>query len=99
MSRPHVKLPRVLLQVEVTTEALGAYVAREGLAVVVRVHVERQVVHLVEGFAAQRAFVRFLAAVGQLVVLVVALLVEALAAGFAHEWFDACVDASVGVEG
>lgn len=43
-----VQLPRVLLQVEVATEALAADPAGERLLLVVCVHVERQVVDLVE---------------------------------------------------
>ena len=45
--------------------------ARERLLVVVGVHVEGQVVDLVEGLVANGTFVLLLAAVGQLVILVV----------------------------
>jgi hypothetical protein len=41
-----VQLSRVLLQVKVAAESLVADLAREGLLLVVRVHVERQVVNL-----------------------------------------------------
>lgn len=43
-----VQLPRVLLQVEVPTEPLAADPTRERLLLIVRVHVKRQVVDLVE---------------------------------------------------
>ena len=66
-----VQLPDVLLQVKVPAEAFATGWAGEGLLVVVRVHVEGQVVDLVERFAADGALELLLAAVGQLVVLVV----------------------------
>lgn len=66
-----VQLPDVFLQVKVPAEALPAGGAGEGLLVVVRVHVEGEVVHLVERLAADGALELLLAAVRQLVVLVV----------------------------
>lgn len=66
-----VQLPDVFLQVEVAAEALAAGGAGEGLLVVVRVHVEGEVVHLVERLAADRTLELLLPAVRQLVVLVV----------------------------
>ena len=65
------QLADVFLQVEVAAEAFAAGGAGEGLLVVVRVHVEGQVVNLVERFAADRTLELLLAAVRQLVVLVV----------------------------
>ena len=65
------QLPDVFLQVKVPAEALSTGGAGEGLLVVVRVHVEGQVVHLVEGLVADGALVLLLPAVRQLVVLVV----------------------------
>lgn len=65
------QLPDVLLQVEVAAEAFATSGAGEGLLVVVCVHVEGQVVDLVEGLIADGALVLFLPAVRQLVVLVV----------------------------
>lgn len=67
-----VQFPDVFLQVKVTAEALAAGGAGERLLVVVRVHVEGEVVDLVKGLAADGALELLLAAVGQLVVLVVA---------------------------
>lgn len=66
-----VQLPDVFLQVKVAAEALAAGVAGEGLLVIVRVHVECQVVDLVEGLVADGALVLLLPTVSQLVVLVV----------------------------
>lgn len=66
-----VQLPDVLLQVKVPAEALATRGAGEGLLVVVRVHVEGEVVHLVERLAADGTLELLLAAVRQLVVFVV----------------------------
>jgi len=68
---PVVQLPDVFLQVKVAAEALSAGATGEGLLVVVRVHVEGEVVDLVEGFVADGALVLLLPAMRQLVVLVV----------------------------
>lgn len=65
------QLPDVLLQVKVPAEAFATCGAGEGLLVVVRVHVEGEVVHLVERLAADGTLELLLAAVRQLVVLVV----------------------------
>lgn len=65
------QLPDVLLQVKVPAEAFPTGGAGEGLLVVVSVHMEGEVVHLVERLAADGAFELLLPAVGQLVVLVV----------------------------
>lgn len=65
------QLPDVFLQVKVPAEALATGGAGEGLLVVVRVHVESQVVHLVERLAADGALKLLLPTVRQLVVLVV----------------------------
>lgn len=78
-----VQLSHVLLQVEVSAEALGADFALKRLLVVVGVHVERQVVDLMERLLTDLTLVSLLAAVGQLVVLVVALLMKTLPAMFA----------------
>lgn len=93
-----VQLPHVFLQVEVATKAFAAHVTGEGLFVIVRVHVEGEIVDLVEGFGAHAALVRLFAAVRQLVVLVVALLVETFSAVLADEGFVPSVDAGVGVQ-
>lgn len=66
----------MLFQVKVPAESLAASRAREGLLVIVRVHVERQVVHLVEGLVTDVAFELFLPAVRQFVVLVITLKIK-----------------------
>lgn len=93
-----VQLSHVLLEIEVAAETLGADFAREWLLVVVGVHVEGEIVHLVKCLVTNGAFVGFVTAVGQFVVLVVALLVETLAAVLTDVRFVAGVDAGVGVE-
>lgn len=65
------QLPDVLLQVEVTAEAFPTRGASEGFLVIVRVHVERQVVDLMEGLVADGTLVLLLPTVGQLVVFIV----------------------------
>ena len=65
------QFPDMFFQVKVPAEALAARGAGEGLLVVVRVHVEGEVVHLVEGLAADGALELLLPAMRQLVVLVV----------------------------
>lgn len=62
-------------------------------------HVEGQIVHLVERFGTHRALKLFEDGMGQPVVLIVALLVEPLAADVAAEGLEAEVDAVVGIEG
>lgn len=62
----------MLFQVKVPAEAFAACGAGKGFLVVVCVHMERQVVHLMESFVADIALELFLAAMRQLVVLVVA---------------------------
>lgn len=66
--------------------------------VVVRVHVEGEIVDLVEGLVADDALVGLFDAVRQFVVLVVALLVESLAAVLADERLESGVNAHVSVE-
>ncbi len=65
------QFPYVLFQVKVPAEAFPADPTGEGLLVVVRVHVKREVIDLMEGFATDWTLVLFLAAVGQFVILVI----------------------------
>ena len=58
-----VHLANVFLEIEVPAESLAAQLARVRLVFVVGVHVEGEVVHLVEGFRANVAFERLLARV------------------------------------
>lgn len=66
-----VQLANVLLEVKVPAEALAARGAGERLLVVVSVHMEGEVIHLVESLVADIALELLLPAVGQLVVFVV----------------------------
>lgn len=61
----------MLLEVKVPTEALATRGASERLLVVVSVHVEGEVVHLVESLVADIALELLLPAVGQLVIFVI----------------------------
>ena len=61
----------MLFQVKITAESFAAGWTRERFLVVVRVHVKRQVVDLVESLVADVAFKLLLAAVCQFVVFVV----------------------------
>lgn len=85
----------MLLEVEVSAEALAADLAGEWLFVVVGVHVEGEVVDLVEGFRAHCTLISFFTAVREFVVLVIALLMETLAAVFADEGLISGVDTSM----
>lgn len=66
----------VLLQIEVPAKAFKAHGASVRFLFVVGVHVECQIVDLMECLVANVAFVRFFAAVGELMVFVIALLME-----------------------
>lgn len=92
------ELPHVFLEIKISAKTLAAHAARKRLLVVVSVHVERQIVNLVKGLRANRAFVGLFPTVGEFVVLVVAFLVEALSAVFANERLVPGVDASVRVQ-
>lgn len=62
----------MFFQVEVPAEAFAACGTGEGFLVVVRVHVESQVVDLVKGFVADIALELFLAAVRQFMIFIIA---------------------------
>lgn len=93
-----VQLPNMLFQVEIPAEPLAAFLAGEWFLLVVRVHVECQIVHLMERLATDMAFEGFLPRVGQSMILIVSLLMEAFATNVAHERLVASVNAYVGVE-
>lgn len=93
------QLPRVLLQIEIPTETFRTDAAGERLALVVGVHVEGQVIDLMERLVADATLIRFLPAVRQPVVLVVPLLMEPFSTEFADEGLVASVDARVRVQG
>lgn len=66
------QLTDMLLEVKVPAEAFAAGGAGEGLLVVVGVHVEGQIVHLVKSLVADIALELLLPAVSQLVIFVIA---------------------------
>lgn len=88
----------VFLEIEVSAEPFAAGRACEGLLVVVSVHVEGQVVDLVEGLVADGALVLLLPAVRQLVVLVIPFLMETFAAELTDEGLVPCVNAHVRIQ-
>lgn len=88
----------VFLQVKIATESFATQATCERLCFIVGVHVEREIVDLVKRLATNVTFVLFLIAVGELVVLVVSFLVEALIAVFAHIRFVAQVYTHVRVQ-
>lgn len=57
-----------------------------------RVHVESQIVHLMEGFVANTTLVSLFAAVSQFVIFIVTLLVESFTTVFADPGFVSRVD-------
>ena len=93
------KFPDVFFQVKVPAESLSARFAGERFGIVVCVHVEGQIVDLMESFAAYVAFVRLFSCVSQAMVLVVTFLVEAFAADITDEGFVSSVDADMSVQG
>lgn len=92
------QLSHVFLQIEIPTESFGAYFARVGFLVIVGMHVECEIVDLVEGFVANVTLVCFFSAVRQLMVLVIALLMEPFAAVFANKWLVSSMNSSVSVK-
>lgn len=88
----------MLLKVEVPAKAFSANAASERLSFVVGVHVEGQVVDLVEGLVANVALVSLLSTMCQTVVLVVAFLMESFPAEFADERLVTSMDSCMRVE-
>ena len=93
-----VKLPHVLLEVEVPAKTFLAHLAREGLCLLVGVHVKSEVIRLVERLMAEFTFMGFGVTMGEEMVLVVPFLVEAFLADVTCEGLDALVDPGVRVE-
>lgn len=92
LDRDVMYFPLVFLKIKVSAEAFGTNIANEGLLVVMRMHVEGQIVDLVESFVTHVTFVGLLSCMRQSVVLVIALLMEPFAAEFANEWLIACMN-------
>lgn len=85
-----VQLPDMFFQVEVAAETLATGCTGEGLLVVMCVHVEGQIVDLMEGFVADGALVLLLAAVSQFMILVVSWAIErgmGIQMSGSEEWF------------
>lgn len=88
----------MLLEIKVPAEPFSTNAAGERFPLVVCVHVEGQVVDLVEGFIAYAAFVRLFPAMGQSVVLVVAFLMEPFTTKLADKRFVSGMDPSMRVQ-
>lgn len=88
----------MLLEIKVPAESFATYFTGKWLLVVVRVHVESQVVDLVESFVTYVTLVCLFTAVRQLVVLIVALLVETFAAVLADKWLVVRMNARMSVQ-
>lgn len=89
----------MLLEVKVSAKALATDLAGEWLLVVVRMHVEGQIVNLVKRLITDAALVRFLATVCELVILIVALLMKTLAAELADKRLEIGMYACMGIKG
>lgn len=89
----------MLLEVKVSAKTLAADLAGKRLFVIVRVHVKSQIVDLMKRFVADVTLVRLLAAVRELVILVVPFLVKTLTAEFADKRLEIGVYARVGIKG
>ena len=87
----------MLFEIKVSAESFTTDGASERFLFLMGVHVECQIVYLVESLVAYVTFIRFLSAMGQTVVLVVALLVEPFPAELTHERLEVSVDPHVGV--
>lgn len=92
------QLSNMLFQVEISTEPFRAVLTNIGFLVGMGVHMECEVVDLVECFRANGAFELLFDVVGQFVVLVVTLLVEPFATDFTLVRFVTLVDSHVGVQ-
>lgn len=82
-------LSNVFLEIKVSAEAFIANVARIWFFLTMSMHMEGQVVGLMKGFITQGAFVLFVIAVSQFVVLIVALLMKSFSAYLACKRFYA----------
>ena len=80
------QLSHVFFQVKVSTEAFATETAGKWFGFVVSVHVEGEIINLMESFTACFALVLFLVAVCQFMVLIVAFLVESFTAELTNIW-------------
>lgn len=93
------KFPHMLLKIKVPAEPLTTNLAREGLLVIVRMHVERQIVDLMKRLVTNVALVGLLPTVGQLMVFVITLLMKTLPTKLTHKWFIVGVNPGVSIQG
>jgi len=92
------QFPHVFLEVKVSTKAFATDLAGEWFLVIVCVHMECQIIDLMKRFIAYVALVRFLAAMCELVVLIVTLLMKTLATKFANKRFEIGMYTCMGIE-
>lgn len=85
----------MFLQVEVPAEAFAALFACVWLRVIMRVHVECEIVHLMECFVADVTFVGLFPCVCQSMIFIVSLLMETFSAELANPRLEANVNANV----
>ena len=88
----------MLFEVEIPTESFATFFTCEWLFVVVRVHMKCQIVHLMESFAANVAFKRFLAGVRKAMIFIIPFLVKSFSANVANKWLVAGVYANMSVQ-
>ena len=92
------KFSYMFLEIKVPTKSFLAYAARVWLLFIVCMHVEREIVHLVESLITYITLVLLLRAVREFMVLVIPFLVKAFTAEFAREWLVIQVNTHVCVK-
>lgn len=95
---PFVKFSHVLLQIEIPTKPFPADLTSEWFLIVVGVHVEGEVVYLMEGFRTYCTFISLFATVSQFMIFIVAFLMKPFSAVLTNEGFITGVDPRVGVQ-
>lgn len=92
-----VQFADMFFKVKIPAESLAAFLACKWLLVIMRVHVESEIVHLMESLAADVALEGLLPSVSESVIFIIALLMKTLAANIAHKRLVTSVDADVSV--
>lgn len=92
------EFPHVLLEVEIATKSFVTNRTLKGFLFVMGVHVEGQVVDLVEGFIAYVTFIRFFARMREFMILIVAFLVKTFATKLAYPRFVSLMDSNVSIQ-
>ena len=88
----------MLFEVEIPAEPFAAFLACKWLLIIMRVHVECQIIDLMEGFAADVALKWLFSSVCQSVIFIITLLVKTFAANIANKRFVSGVNADVSVQ-